>query len=58
MFEYHSKKLHVNHFCEFKGLTPMSDQDGTSHNTITITSRQVMGIKKNINNELEFYWLI
>ena len=41
-----------------KVLTPMNDQDGTSNNIITITSRQVMGIKKNINNELEFYWLI
>ena len=41
-----------------KVLTLMSDQDGTSHNIITITSRPVMGIKKNINNELKFYWLI
>ena len=41
-----------------KVLTLMSDQDGTSHNIITITSRQVMGIKKNINNEFKFYWLI
>ena len=41
-----------------KVLTLMSDQDGTSHDIITITSRQVMGIKKNINNEFKFYWLI